>query len=306
MLKYLYLLLFVIHISFSLSGKSSLSRRLFVSASSASVASSLVCPPPVLAEGLGERLSKKDPSLLSNKIFNIPPSAQIYPTWLRGDWDVTSSFRGYLFPSSTIPKQNLIQNFVVPGFQKCSIAATADVGKESVEYVWRVDPQTGMEDRVSNFRHSINAYLGYRAVDTVIYNAKSNPNRLSIDFVDYKTVNAERVELFCNARESETYINANDRPVFVCSEYVRQVTFGTGAQVGIPRQVGTNYAHFWTFQGASPAASSASTSDEPAEEWTGNLLTAGYLDPQDSMYFQEPTRPVVVFSHNLVGKRRPG
>ena len=48
-------------------------------------------------------------------------------------------------------------------------------------------------------------------------------------------------------RESEEY-EIDGMPVFVASEYVRQVTFGTGSTVGIPRQAVTNYAHFWTWK----------------------------------------------------------
>jgi hypothetical protein len=199
-----------------------------------------------------------------------------------GEWQVSSSLDGYIFPSNNIAREKLLSNYQVPGFQKCSIAATADVGKD-VSFKWRI-LSNGQEDRVHNLQQSIDAYLGYPAVKSVIYDAK-NPNRIGIDFVDYRTINAERIELFCNARESEV-----SQYSFVCSEYLRQVTFGTGSTPGVPRQVVTNYAQFWTF-----------TSRE--DDLKGNLLTAGYLDPQDPMYFDEPSLPVVVYSHVLTAKR---
>jgi hypothetical protein len=244
------------------------------------------------ANGLAARLQKKDPALLKNRIFNIPPAAQVYPSWLRGSWKVSSNLNGYLFPSRKITKERVTQNPVVPGFQKCSVVTTADIGKEGVEYVLRIDASTGLEDRTANFPAAINAYLGYKAVNDVVYDARANPNRISIDFVDYKTVNAERVELFCNARESETYTDATtNEPIFVCREYARQVTFGAGSTVGVPRQVGTNYAHFWTWK------------QQGTDRIVGNLLTAGFLDPQDSLYFEEPTLPVVIYSHLMKGQR---
>lgn len=244
--------------------------------------------------GLASRLLQRDPTQLQNRIFNsLPPSVQVYPDWISGDWMVTSRFSGYLFPSSKIPRDKLALDFAVPGFQKCSIAATADVGKESVNYIWRVDPASRQEDRADNFRTMINAYLGYSAIKEVLYDAKANPNRISIDFVDYRTVNAERIELFCNARESApVYMDNNNAPVFCCSEYIRQVTFGTGSAVGVPRQAVSNYANFWTWK---------KVDDQNLQ---GNLLTAGYLDPNDALYFGEPTLPVVVYSHSLVAKRR--
>jgi len=81
-------------------------------------------------------------------------------------------------------------------------------------------------------------------------------------------------------------------PFFCCSEYIRQVTFGTGSTVGVPRQAVTNYAHFWTWKKV----------DEQSLQ--GNLLTAGYLDPNDALYFDEPTSPVVVYSHSLLASHR--
>ena len=243
--------------------------------------------------GLASRLIQRDPNQLRNKVFNVPPAAQIFPPWMRGTWQVESKFSGYLFPSKKISRDRLTQDFVIPGFQKCSIAQTADVGKDQVNYLFKVDEQTGLEDRRHNFKSAIDAYLGYPAVNQVIYDARKNPNRISIDFNDYRTVNAERIELFCNAREFEEYQGSDDgTPIFVHSEYAKQVTFGTGSTYGVPRQVGTNYGLFWTYRRISE------------NELTGNLLTAAYLDPQDALYFEEPVAPVVVYSNVFQAKRQ--
>mmetsp|Transcript_6328 Transcript_6328/g.9312 ORF Transcript_6328/g.9312 Transcript_6328/m.9312 type:complete len:296 (+) Transcript_6328:73-960(+) len=251
----------------------------------------LLLPTVANAEGLGAKLAKKDPAALKNSVFNVPPSAQVYPDWMKGDWQVTSSFRGYVFPSQTIPKSTITKDVTIPGFQKCSIAATSDVGKENVGWKLKVGSD-GREDRITTLASQIDGYLGYKAVSEVIYDQKSNPNRLSIDFVDYKTINAERIEMFCNARESESYIRDDGVPIFVCSEYIRQVTFGGGSEVGIPRQVGGNYANFWTWK------------FEQENKLSGNLLTAAYLDPQDALFFDEPAKPVAIYSHSLVAERK--
>lgn len=210
--------------------------------------SSLLLPLPAQAEGLASRLQKRDPALLKNSVFNVPPSAQVYPDFMKGTWSVTTRFNGYVFPSEKISKTRLTQDFDVPGFQKCSIAAICDVGKESTTFSLRID-EKGLEDRVFSLTNEINAFLGYPAVAEIIYDSARNPNRISIDFVEYKTRNAERIELFCNARESEVYFkpdSTKEEQVFVCSEYIRQVTFGGSATVGVARQVVGNYAHFWT------------------------------------------------------------
>jgi hypothetical protein len=199
-----------------------------------------------------------------------------------------------MFPSQRIPRDRLTKDFDIPGFQKCSIAATCDVGKDDVQYVMQIDETTGLEDRSATLTSQANAFLGYPAVKEVIYNVKSNPNRLSIDFYDYRTRNAERIELFCNARESEVWNDDNeDANLFVCSEYIKQVTFGWGPDVGIARQVAGNYAHFWTWK------------QQPSDrhKLSGNLLTAAYLDPQDPLYFDEPFMPVAIYSHVLSAHR---
>lgn len=260
-----------------------------------------------ISKGLAERLSQRDVSLLTNRLFNFPPSAQVYPDFMHGTWKMTASFAGYLFPSKAISRQRITSNVAIAGFQKCSIAGIADIGKEKVpDYLFQIDPATGLANVQANYKNTIDAYFGYPAVASVIYNTgnSKNPNRIGIDFVDYKTINAERIELFCNARESEL-VTTPVQQVFVCSEYMRQVTFGTGQDVGVPRQAVTNYAHFWTWRpgaddnsdkGAGLAAASPSTIK-------GNLLTVAYLDPQDPMYFEEPSKPVAVYSHTLTGVR---
>ncbi len=293
-----------------LSPQGAMNRRAFSSAAvsgSAALVTPFVVPsniPPAQAASLSlaQKLSLRDPSALSNSVFNIPPSTQVYPEFMRGSWNVTLQYGGYLFPSKNIPRSRLTTNAQVPGFQKCSIAALSDVGKEVVHYTMNIDESSGLEDRQTSLTTSINDHLGYTAIQEVLYNPKSNANRLSIVFYEYKTTNAERIELFCNGRESELIkpqpqVDENTPAkgkIFVNSEYIRQVTFSGGSQVGIPRQVGTNYAHFWTWK-------EVLGSDNKL--MTGNLLTACYLDPQDAMFFEEPSKPVAVFSHVIKAEK---
>lgn len=255
--------------------------------------------------GLAQKLSLRDPSALTNSVFNIPPSTQVYPQFMRGSWNVTLEYSGYIFPSQKISRSRLTTNAQIPGFQKCSIAALSDVGKDVVHYTLNIDETNGLEDRQTTLKTSVDSHLGYPAIQEVLYNPKVNPNRLSLVFYGYKTTNAERIELFCNGRESELVkpqiqLEGDDNnsqtkgSIFVCSEYIRQVTFSGGSQVGIPRQVGTNYAHFWTWK-------EIPGSDNKA--MSGNLLTACYLDPQDAMFFDEPSKPVAVFSHLIKAEK---
>jgi len=176
-----------------------------------------------------------------------------------------------------------------------------------------IDETTGLEDRKVALKGSLNGFLGYDAVREVIYdgNAGGNPNRIGIDFVPNRTRNANRIELFCNGRESElvTYESqqqSKELPqskqqamllpggkIFLNSEYIRQVTFSLSQEFGVARQVSGNYAHFWTWKG----------NDSDPERIEGNLLTAAYLDAQDPLFFEEPSKPVVVYAHNLIGRK---
>jgi len=237
--------------------------------------------------GLAAKLSQRDPAALKNSVFNIPPALLSYPDFMRGDWELKETFSGYIFPSTNVPKSKIIEDVQIPGFQKCSIAAISDIGKESTTYRMRIDDK-GCEDRRYNLANTIDAHVGYKAVDAIDYEPSSNPNRISITFVPNRTRNAERVELFFNARESELVPNPRDETsqlkIFVCSEHMRQVTFSLSQEFGVARQVVGNYAHFWTWR------------EQPdGKTLTGNVLTAAYLDPQDPLFFQEPSKPVVVY-----------
>lgn len=288
----------------SAAGPSNPSRRDVVSSTIAAAASAVALPgspAPARAAGAGlaSKLSRRDPAQLKNSVFNIPPGPQVYPPFLRGEWDVEMRYRGFLFPSATIPKERVVADVGVPGFQKLSIAQAGDVGRETASYRMSIDEATGLEDRRTSLSTSIDGHLGYDAVREVLYDARENPNRISIDFVPNRTRNANRIELFCNARESELVpagSSASGRTVFVCSEYIRQVTFGLSKEFGVARQAVGNYAHFWTWRGGEDG-------DGTGGVVTGNLLTAAYLDAQDPLFFDEPSRPVVVYSHDLVARR---
>ena len=69
--------------------------------------------------------------------------------------------------------------------------------------------------------------------------------RCSVKFVDGATRNAEQIELFYNARQSD---QSEDGNVFVCSDYLRQVTYSLSTTMGVARQEVGEYQHFWMFR----------------------------------------------------------
>ncbi|CAK8986430.1 unnamed protein product [Durusdinium trenchii] len=230
------------------------------------------------AEGLDALLQKRSGRDLTSPIFNIPPKQQVYPDWLEGNWSVRSRFVGFEFP--TLPRQQVMREEDVPGFKTCSIIDFADVGKSPLEYnmsfVKRSTDGGVVEDWPSNLCSTVQAHLARGRVTSVDYSPSQDPNRLTMRLVASK--NAERVELFVNARDAE-------RPkedVFLCSEYRRQVTFSSRVQQGY----NCNYQHYRTFQ-------------RQADGVRLNVLTASYLDPLSPLYFESFDKPVVVFAHEL-------
>ena len=109
-----------------------------------------------------------------------------------------------------------------------------------------------------------------------------NPNRLKLVFAPGLTTNAQRIELFVNARETE----APSETLFYTSETLKQTTFsGTSS-----RQVNGEYCHFTSFRRVSPTAVDAV------------IVTAIYADPlQLERFFVKVggSRPLIIFSHGL-------
>jgi hypothetical protein len=112
--------------------------------------------------------------------------------------------------------------------------------------------------------------------------------------------NGERIEMFVNKRRSES-LSGGD--VFLCSEQVRQVTLGgpTLQEPGVARMVVGEYQHFFTYR---RGLGGEGGGDDEGNYFRANVLTAVYVDTQqDSDLFTDVNRPVIVYSHNIVGKR---
>lgn len=276
---------------------------LVAAATAASVAGprAAVAGPPL---SLKARLDAQDTRLLTKPQGMAAPAEAVYPSWLDGEWRASVSFAGYELPAKDLISRNeLFAEGKVPGFQKLSVALLPDIGKSLGEsgpatfpMRW-VKDSNGLvrEDREANFRSAVRGGLGYDAIERVDYKTDpnnpfglgsntGNPNRLKLVFAPGLTPNAERIELFINARETEQPEGRDD--LFYMSESVRQVTFSAGQS----RQINGEYAHFFSFR---------RLSDTRVQ---GVIITAAYADPlQLERFFVKvgPNRPLIVFSHGL-------
>ena len=247
----------------------------------------LLDPSPALASSalLSERLERKD---LSKPVFNkARPGPQRYPDWLEGTWRCTATFAGFEFPSKTMSKSALIKEPTIPGFQKLSLVYVPDVGTSDVSYDVRFAKFEGiegvLEDRAFNLKSIVNSYLGKDAVESVEYEPTRDANRTTVNIRPGASPYAERIELFCNARESET--RASDR-TFFASEASRQVTLGYGKDFGTARVVNTDYQHVWTFTPTAVERSSNGDSlTDAVSEARVTLSTAGYVQANDALRF---------------------
>lgn len=248
-------------------------------------------------ESLSERLGEKK---FPKQVFaSSRPGAMTYPDWLEGEWATTTDFAGYEFPSRLIDKGSLTREATTPGFQKLSLAYVPDVGRDTTRYRMRFtrggkreSPVT--EDRVFNLTEIINAYVGEDAVEEVEYDGVKDPNRVTIRLKRGVSNNAERIELFTNARESET--RQSDQ-TFFASETLRQVTLGYSTSYGVARMVPTDYTHVWTYTplpdvdgGSVDEQRVGQTDSKVVNRVKVTLSTAGYLQPNDALkYTARPT-----------------
>lgn len=236
---------------------------------------------------------------LSKPIFPsfvaIPTQEQVYPEWLEGEWEVDGQFAGFELPVKEISKKQLMADKEIPGFQKLSVLTLPDMAaplKHQLRFVKGTDGKV-RQDREYNLASVVNGGLGKSAVRKVTCQG----DRCTVDFVQGSTRNAERVELLYVGRDSEAP-NGGPAGLFVASEFVRQVTLGLSTQFGVAREVIGEYQTFSTFVPAS-----APSAGLPAKARL-NLLTAAYLQPQDNLFFQAATKPVVVYANDFVMTRK--
>jgi len=252
-------------------------------------------PPALAADSLSQRLERRD---LNKPVFNkARPGPQQYPDWMEGTWSATADFQGYSFPSKTMNPKLLVKEPTVPGFQKLSVVYIPDIGSTQVRYEMRFGRKEPggpvLEDRAFNLRSVVDGYLNQgvgptmikRAVEDVEYDPMTDPNRTTVRLVPGASVNAERIELFANARESE--LRPSDG-TFFCSEATRQVTLGYGREYGQARVINTDYMHVWSFT-PEYDKEEFGVREEGGERATRpdrvrvSLSTAGYVQPSDAL-----------------------
>lgn len=247
-----------------------------------------------------------DYSLFKKSLFNKPPGLLQFPAWMEGEWDTAFTFVGADFPSSVpptgsgdgtgastkiIPKASITADTTLPGFRRLSIAMVPDVGKPHrfrLRFRGRED-DGGLrveEDRAFNLKEALESEVGKGAVAGISYDGDRNPNRLTINLLPQAAVNAQKIELFCNARAPlPPAAGEGGLAAFRYVEDIRQVSISS--RLAETSTVG-DYRHVWELyrQGDGGAV-------------RGFLSTVAYATPQDPIFQLGAFAPLVVYFHTF-------
>lgn len=200
----------------------------------------------------------------------------VYPDWLRGDWQLTSTLVDLAAP--------LAPGLVTPGFEgnrqqldkpvTCPVKFVA-IAPRPQRFIPAIAgaPQT-VADRAFNGLSMARAYLGDGAVKAVKVDP-ANPNRqitlLSGNRLLESTVTARAVE------------TSTDR--FIATERFQQVFRGAAIPYFNEVEITTAYRR---------------TGDDPAgSRVVADQVTAVYLSPQDPDFLKAQNRPVALYRYRL-------
>ncbi|GLC49795.1 hypothetical protein PLESTB_000309500 [Pleodorina starrii] len=153
-----------------------------------------------------------------------------YPSWLRGEWQVTARFAAASFPQG----RRLLGRTVPGVLQGSMVVALPDVGAGMdgpVSYRARFVESPGegggvVADRVFNVRQLMDAFYGFEVTRKVEYEPLKNPTRLT---VVYATPRRERSVISEDLRKAELIINNRFSQTlsptdFICGELFRQIS----------------------------------------------------------------------------------
>lgn len=241
-----------------------------------------------------------DYSAFKKSLFQVPPKELTYPAWMEGEWNTKAKFIAADFPSSSstkaspyVPKDKIVNDVGLPGFKRLSICMVPDVGKDHAFRMRfaRAENEAGAsvkEDKAFNLKQSLESELGKAAVVSIDYAPGKNPNRASLALLPNVSPNAQRIELFWNARAPLPALpgeaGAGQPPSFRYYEDIRQVNLTPS--LAETSTVG-DFRHVWEFYQEGPDTLQA------------YLSTVAFATPQDPLFQTAGLAPLVVYFHIL-------
>ncbi|MDJ1185824.1 DUF6816 family protein [Roseofilum casamattae] len=238
---------------------------------------------PSQAGPLGDRLSEF-PQWTDKPPVMAARGDLIYPDWMEGTWEVTSTLVDMVAP--------LAPDLVTPGFEANRDYLDRPIAfhvrfQPASEWVWPVKPESGwswgttldrilnpiIADREFNGSQIAKAYLGDNGLRSVKVDP-NNPNREIIRFGS-----SQKLISIVTGRATE---NPNTDE-FISSEVAQQI-FRQDAQIYL-NEVETTTAYHRNENGE--------------RSLQAEQVTAIYLSPQDPNYFRALSTPVALYRYQL-------
>ena len=224
-------------------------------------------------------------------LFNIPPKELAYPNWIAGEWETNFNFDGAGF-TDLIDFKKLSKDVNVAGFRKYSVAFMPDIGQDvnaKMRFIVRNDKV--VEDIEYNLKSVIEAQQRNEKanVHDFVYDPTNNPNRIGFKYDDNK--GNGQVEIFINDRKTTFQDNNYKSITTLRQSSVRRredLISSSGGLKFAASQVLCDYAIESIFK--------YNKSDDKIE---GIFRIFSYLQPQDSLYFIIPDRPVSFFQYKI-------
>lgn len=231
----------------------------------------------------------------------------IYPDWMEGTWNVTSTLVDQVAP--------LAPEVVTPGFEsnrrylnqpvsfRVRFQVINPLSMRSPKATQRVisDPFTPLKtqnsklqtfgvvaDRAFNGLNIAKAYLG----DRIIQSVKVDPNSPNRQITSLNT--GRQLSSIVTGRATET----TNSKQFIATEVTNQVFRGTSQPYFNQVETTTAY-HLLQSSAHSSSSSSGAVPLMPRLSIEADQVTAVYLSPQDADYFKAFERPVALYRYRL-------
>jgi hypothetical protein len=246
-----------------------------------------------------------------NILVQLPPTKgkRSYPTFLEGEWDVTQMLTSCSAPlgpafmggpngdtnigQASLDEANSKRNIPIY-FRLRYIRTDVDAATSAS----RID-----EDRPFNTRQRLDAFAGRPVVASTFYTRDPITNRDNTAvLVQYKGPAAQKIFVTGFDREDA---NDNNNDIIGsslccwCSERQRSLFALTNASTAPP--ISTDSELLWQFQRGS---TSPNDNDDDSMIVRAKLRIAGFLNPNDRLYFEAKRRAVTLQDYTLELRRR--
>ena len=238
---------------------------------------------PSQAGPLGDRLSQF-PQWTDKPPVMAASGDLIYPDWMEGTWEVTSTLVEMVAP--------LAPDLVTPGFEANRDYLDRPIAfnvrfQPASEWVWPANPESGwswgstldrilnpiVADREFNGSQIAKAYLG----DDSLRSVKVDPNNPNREIIRFGS--SQKLISIVTGRATE---NPNTDE-FISSEVAQQI-FRQNAQIYL-NEVETTTAYH--------------RNEDKERSVSADQVTAIYLSPQDPNYFRALSTPVALYRYQL-------